>query len=116
MRKLRGPHRKMSMPFERFRTTTQPVNVGDLDERFRSGAKVTPDSLREAGLAKRRDSVKVLGRGELGKKLTVRAHAFSATARSKIEAAGGSCELIAETSSSQEPNRPRKRRGGGDSQ
>jgi large subunit ribosomal protein L15 len=116
MRKLRGPHRKMSMPFERFRTRTQPVNVGDLDGRFRSGAEVTPESLREAGLAKRRDPVKVLGRGELGKKLTVRAHAFSATARSKIEDAGGSCELIDEAPSRQEPNPRRTRSGGGDSQ
>jgi large subunit ribosomal protein L15 len=115
MRKLRGPHRKMSMPFERFRTRTQPVNVGDLDGRFRSGAEVSPESLREAGLAKRRDPVKVLGRGDLSKKLTVRAHAFSATARTKIEAAGGSCELIDETSSRPEPNRPRTRSGGGDS-
>ncbi|HYU62014.1 MAG TPA: 50S ribosomal protein L15 [Solirubrobacterales bacterium] len=94
MRKLRGPNRKMSMPFERFRTRTQPVNVGDLDERFRSGSEVSPESLRDAGLAKRRDPVKVLGRGEIKKKLTVRAHAFSATAREKIEGAGGSCEVI----------------------
>jgi large subunit ribosomal protein L15 len=94
MRKLRGPHRKMSMPFERFRTRTQPVNIADLQERFSSGAQVTPDSLRDAGLAKRRDPVKILGRGELKKKLTVRAHAFSATAREKIEGAGGTCEVI----------------------
>ena len=94
MRKLRGPHRKMSMPFERFRTRSQPVNLSDLQDRFSSGANVNPESLRDAGLAKRRDPVKILGRGELKKKLTVRAHAFSATAREKIEAAGGSCELI----------------------
>jgi large subunit ribosomal protein L15 len=94
MRKLRGPHRKMSMPFERFRTRTQPVNVADLQERFSSGANVTPESLREAGLATRPDPVKVLGRGELKKKLTVRAHAFSAGAREKIEGAGGTCEVI----------------------
>jgi large subunit ribosomal protein L15 len=55
---------------------------------------VTPDSLRAAGLAKRRHPVKVLARGELTKKLTVRAHAFSATAREKIEAAGGAVEII----------------------
>jgi large subunit ribosomal protein L15 len=94
MRKLRGPHRKMSMPFERFRTRTQPVNVADLEDRFKSGAEVTPETLRETGLARRRDPVKILGRGELGKKLTVRAHAFSATARDKIEKAGGTCEVI----------------------
>jgi large subunit ribosomal protein L15 len=94
MRKLRGPNRKMSMPFEPFRTRTQPVNVSDLEQRFDEGAEVTPDSLRAAGLAKRRYPVKVLGRGELTKKLTVRAHGFSATAREKVESAGGTCELI----------------------
>jgi large subunit ribosomal protein L15 len=94
MRKLRGPHMKKSMPFERFRTVTQPVNVSDLEARFEAGAEVTPDSLRAAGLAKRRDPVKVLGRGEISKKLTVHAHAFSASAKEKIEKAGGSAELI----------------------
>jgi large subunit ribosomal protein L15 len=94
MRKLRGPHRKMSMPFEQFRTRTQPVNLADLEQRFDAGAEVTPETLREAGLAKRRDPVKILARGELSKKLTVKAHAFSATARERIEAAGGSCEVL----------------------
>ena len=93
-RKLRGPHHKMSMPFEPFRTHTQPVNVADLDARFAAGDEVTPESLRAAGLAKRRHPVKVLARGELSKKLTVRAHAFSAAAREKIEKAGGSVEVI----------------------
>ena len=94
MRKLSGPNKKMSMPFEPFRTRTQPVNVSDLDARFDAGAEVTPETLRAAGLAKRRHPVKVLGRGEIGKKLTVRAHGFSATAREKIESAGGACEVI----------------------
>jgi large subunit ribosomal protein L15 len=94
MRKLRGPHRKMSMPFEKFRTSTQPVNLSDLEDRFKAGAEVTPETLREAGLAKRRDPVKILARGDLSKKLTVRAHGFSAAAREKIEAAGGSCETL----------------------
>jgi len=94
MRKLRGPHRKMSMPFERFRTHTQPVNVADLEARFDAGAEVTPESLRVAGLAKRRHPVKVLGRGDISKKLTVRAHAFSSSAKEKIEKAGGTCELL----------------------
>src|SRR4051794_38046988 len=94
MRKLRGPHMKKSMPFENFRTKSQPVNLADLDERFKSGEEVSPESLREAGLAKRSDPVKVLARGEISKKLTVRAHAFSAAAREKIEAAGGTCEVI----------------------
>src|ERR671929_1032287 len=61
-RKLRGPHRKMSMPFEKFRTHTQPVNVGDLEARFDAGEEVTPDALRAKGLATRKDvPVKILG-------------------------------------------------------
>ena len=94
MRKLRGPHKKQSMPFENFRTSTQPVNLSDLEERFDSGAEVTPESLKEKGLAKRKDPVKVLARGEIKKKLEVHAHAFSAAAKEKIEAAGGSCHTL----------------------
>jgi large subunit ribosomal protein L15 len=93
-RKLRGPHRKMSMPFEQFRTHTQPVNLSVLEERFAAGDEVTPETLRAAGIAKRRHPVKILARGELTKKLTVRAHAFSAAAREKIEQAGGTCEVV----------------------
>jgi large subunit ribosomal protein L15 len=94
MRKLRGPHMKKSMPFEPFRTRTQPVNLSDLN-RFEDGAEVTPAGLRERGLATRkRIPVKVLGRGELERKsLNVTAHAFSASAREKIEAAGGTCTV-----------------------
>ena len=94
MRKLRGPHMKKSMPFENFRTATQPVNLADLEDRFESGAEVTPESLKAAGLATRKDPVKILGRGEIKKSLKVKAHGFSAAAKEKIEAAGGSCELI----------------------
>lgn len=93
-RKLRGPHRKMSMPFERFRTHTQAVNLADLEERFNAGDEVTPETLRAAGLAKRRHPVKILASGELTKKLAVRVHAFSAAAREKIEKAGGAAEVI----------------------
>jgi large subunit ribosomal protein L15 len=97
MRKLRGPTMKKSMPFEKFRTHTQPVNLRDLEARFTDGAEVTPDSLRAAGLATRRAvPVKVLGQGELTKAFTVHAHCFSKTARQKIEAAGGICQLITE--------------------
>jgi large subunit ribosomal protein L15 len=97
MRKLRGPTMKKSMPFERFRTQTQPVNLRDLEQRFEEGAEVTPDSLRDAGLATRREvPVKVLGDGELTKALTVHAHRFSKSAREKIEAAGGICQTIEE--------------------
>src|SRR5207302_10388054 len=54
MRKLRGPHMKKSMPFEPFRTHTQPVNLLDLEARFESGAAVTLDALREHGLGQRK--------------------------------------------------------------
>jgi len=94
MRKLRGPHKKQSMPFENFRTKTQPVNLSDLEERFDAGAEVTPATLKEKGLAKRSDPVKILARGDIGKKLEVHAHAFSAAAKEKIEAAGGSCHTL----------------------
>ena len=95
MRKLRGPNKKMSMPFEPFRTHTQPVNLADLEARFEAGAEVTPASLKAAGLATRRDvPVKILGRGELTKKLTVTAHGFSKSAREKIEGAGGTCTIV----------------------
>jgi large subunit ribosomal protein L15 len=95
MRKLRGPNKKMSMPFEPFRTHTQAVNLDDLDARFDAGAAVTLEAMKGKGLATRRDiPVKVLGRGELSKSLTVHAHGFSATARERIEAAGGACVLI----------------------
>src|SRR4051794_31949879 len=92
MRKLRGPNKKMSMPFEPFRTHTQPVNLDDLEARFDSGAAVDLDALRAAGLASRKGvPVKVLARGELSKPLTVHAHKFSKSARERIEAAGGTC-------------------------
>jgi large subunit ribosomal protein L15 len=94
MRKLRGPHMKKSMPFEPFRTRTQGVNLADLN-RFEDGAEVTPESLRGRGLATRkRVPVKILGGGELERKsLKVTAHAFSASAREKIEGAGGTCTV-----------------------
>jgi large subunit ribosomal protein L15 len=97
MRKLRGPTKKTSMPFEKFRTRTQPVNLADLEARFDKGAEVSPDSLRAAGLATRRGvAVKVLGQGDLSKALTVHAHGFSAVAREKIESAGGTCVTLEE--------------------
>ena len=76
---------------------TQPVNLRDLEARFDAGAEVTPETLRTAGLASRRDvPVKVLAQGELTKNLTVHAHAFSAKARESIESAGGTAQLIEE--------------------
>ena len=95
MRKLRGPHMKKSMPFEPFRTHTQPVNLADLEERFESGASVTLEALKAKGLGKRKDvPVKILARGEVTKPLTVHAHAFSKSARAAIEAAGGTCQVL----------------------
>ena len=95
MRKLRGPHMKKSMPFERFRTHTQPVNLGDLEERFAAGDAVTLEAMNAKGLATRKAiPVKVLAKGELSKALTVHAHAFSGAARSAIEAAGGTCQVV----------------------
>jgi large subunit ribosomal protein L15 len=95
MRKLRGPHMKKSMPFEPFRTHTQPVNLLDLEARFAAGEAVTLETLHARGLATRKGvPVKVLAKGELTKGLTVHAHGFSAAARKQIEAAGGSCQLI----------------------
>src|SRR5919202_4251233 len=84
------------MPIGPFRTYTVPVNVRDLD-RFDAGAEVTPESLVEVGLIKNtKTDVKLLGDGEVSKKLTVRVHAISASAREKIEKAGGTVELLRE--------------------
>jgi large subunit ribosomal protein L15 len=95
MRKLRGPHMKKSMPFEPFRTHTQPVNIADLEARFDAGAEVTLELMVARGLGTRKDvPVKILAKGELTKALTVHAHAFSATARERIEAAGGTCHTV----------------------
>jgi large subunit ribosomal protein L15 len=95
MRKLRGPHMKKSMPFEPFRTHTQTVNLKDLERRFDAGTEVTLDALDAHGLTKRKGiPVKVLAGGELTKKLTVHAHAFSASAREAIEKAGGTVTVV----------------------
>ena len=78
----------------RFATRYIAVNVGDLD-RFDNGARVDETALRTAGLANGRASgVKILGEGELSKKVVVSASAFSASARAKIEARGGTCEIV----------------------
>ena len=95
MRKLRGPHMKKSMPFEPFRTHTQPVNLGDLEARFEAGDEVTPETMAAKGLATRKNiDVKVLAKGTISKKLTIRAHKFSAAAREAIEAAGGTVVVV----------------------
>jgi large subunit ribosomal protein L15 len=92
--KQRGNTSKDAMPLGPFRTSTVPVNVAQLD-RFDDGAEVTLEGLVEAGVIKNtKTDVKILGNGELKKKLTVSAHGFSKTAREKIEAAGGSVNWL----------------------
>lgn len=77
-----------------FRTTYATINISDL-ERFEENSVVTPELLIESGLIKKQlDGIKVLGQGELTKKLTVKAHKFSNTAKQKIEAIGGKTEVI----------------------
>lgn len=97
--KLRGGNRKMSMPTGPFRTHAVAVNVGRLDV-FDSGATVDPEALAAKGLVKNNVNrgwpVKVLAQGEIDRPLTVRVHAVSAAARQKIEAAGGTVEIIGE--------------------
>ncbi len=79
----------------RFKVHYVPVNLDMLSKRFEAGAEVTPESLHAVGLlSKVKDPVVVLARGELDKALTVKAHRVSASARQKIEAAGGSVEIL----------------------
>lgn len=89
--KARGNTSKDAMPLGPFRTYSQPVNVADLEARFAAGEEVTPETLRAKGLVRKVSvDVKILGVGELSKRLAVSAHGFSKTAKEKIEAAGGS--------------------------
>src|ERR1700751_5190693 len=82
--KQRGSTSKDAMPVGPFRTETVPVNLRDLD-RFEAGDDVTPESLVEKGIIKNtRIDVKVLGTGDIAKKLTIRVHAISASAREKV--------------------------------
>ena len=90
--KQRGPYSADAMPMGPHRTKVQAINIRDL-ERF--DGEVTPDTLKEAGIIRStRVDVKILGQGELTKKLSVSAHLFSASAREKIEKAGGSITWI----------------------
>ena len=94
--KLRGATSKDAMPIGPFRTYSQPVNVGDL-ERLEAGSEVTPELLKAAGLIRSlRKDVKLLGTGELTKKLTISVHGASAAAREKVEACGGTVTLLRE--------------------
>src|SRR3954453_9216455 len=93
--KQRGPYSKDAMPMGPHRTQTQPVNVAALEERFDAGADVTVEALVEKGLIKNtKIDVKLLGQGDLTKTLSVTVHAASASAREKVEAAGGSGTLL----------------------
>lgn len=81
----------------RFKTYYLPVNLEALN-RFEAGATVDEAALRQAGLAQgKAHGIKILGRGELTKKIVVSAHAFSAAARAKIEGLGGVCQLVGAT-------------------
>jgi len=95
--KQRGPYSKDAMPMGPHRTQTQPVNVAALEERFDAGADVTLEALVERGLIRNtRIDVKLLGQGDLTKKLSITVHAASASARDKVEAAGGTLTLLRE--------------------
>src|SRR5215207_5654396 len=110
--KQRGSTSKDAMPVGPHRTRVQALNIRDL-ERF--DGDVTPDALKEAGLIRStRIDVKILGQGELTKKLVVSAHLFSATAREKIESAGGSVTWIRGEPVAKRRVRKRKRGGPGE--
>jgi large subunit ribosomal protein L15 len=104
--KQRGPYSKDAMPMGPHRTRTVAVNVRDL-ERFDAGTEVTPESLAQAGLIRNTKlDLKILGHGDLSKKLTVSAHNFSKSARDKIEQAGGSITWLR---GEPEPRKPKRR-------
>ena len=107
----RGNTSKDAMPVGPFRTETVPVNLRDLEQRFEDGAEVTPDALVAAGVIKNtRVDVKILGQGDLTKKLTVVAHRFSASAREKIEQAGGAVVALRDDAVRGKPRTVRKTR------
>ena len=109
--KLRGNTSKDAMPVGPHRTSTQGVNVSQLEERFDAGAEVTPEALKAAGLIKKLSvDVKILGNGDLTKKLTVTAHRFSASAREKIEAAGGSVTQLRDDEAAEARKTKRRKR------
>src|SRR3954453_13641838 len=112
--KQRGPYSKEPMPMGPHRTFTQPVNVAALEERFDAGAEVTLEALVEKGLIKNtKIDVKLLGQGDLTKKLNITVHAASATAREKVEGAGGSLTLLRDPKGARPPRGARGPPGGG---
>src|SRR5438477_10767020 len=109
--KLRGNTSRDAMPIGPFRTYSQPVNIRDLD-RFEAGEEVTPETLKAKGLIRSlRKDVKLLGIGELSKKLSVSVHGASATAREKVEAAGGTLTLLKEPKQRKPKNLKRRPEG-----
>ncbi|HZO33948.1 MAG TPA: 50S ribosomal protein L15 [Gaiellaceae bacterium] len=109
--KLRGNTSADAMPLGPFRTYTQGVNVRDL-ERFEAGDEVTPETLKAKGLIRSlRKDVKLLGGGELTKKLTITVHAASQSAREKVEAAGGSLTVLREPKQRKPKNLKRRPEG-----
>jgi large subunit ribosomal protein L15 len=109
--KLRGNTSADAMPIGPFRTIVQSINVRDL-ERFDAGDEVTPETLKAKGLIRslRRD-VKLLGSGELTKKLTITVHAASKSAREKVEAAGGTLTVLREPKERKPKNLKRRPEG-----
>lgn len=107
--KQRGATSKDAMPIGPHRTSTQPVNLRDLERVFDDGAEVTLEALVEKRLIKNtRTDVKVLANGGISKKLTVTAHAFSQAAREKIEAAGGTVTALREPADKKRPKKARE--------
>ena len=110
--KLRGSTSADAMPIGPFRTYTQPVNLRDLQARFEAGEEVTPESLKAKGLIRSlRKDVKLLGTGNLEKKLTITVHAASATAQRKVKSAGGKLTLLREPKPRKPKNLKRRPEG-----
>jgi len=106
--KQRGPYSRDAMPMGPHRTSTVPVNVAALEERFDAGAEVTVEALVAKGLIRNsRTDVKLLGQGDLSKKLSITVHAASASAREKVEGAGGSLTLLREPKVRRPKRRPK---------
>ncbi|MBA2536777.1 MAG: 50S ribosomal protein L15 [Actinobacteria bacterium] len=113
--KLPGSTSKDAMPIGPHRTHTVPVNLSDLERVFDAGAKVDLEALVEKRLIQNtKIDVKILGNGELKKKLSVTAHAFSASAREKIEAAGGSATALREPVEKKKKTRKKPKPPAGD--
>ena len=109
--KQRGPYSKDAMPVGPHRTSTVPVNLRDLERAFDDGADVSLEALVDKGVIKNtRTDVKILGSGELTKKLSVTAHAFSKRAAEKIEAAGGKVTPLREPKAVRQPAKARERK------